>query len=196
MKKVCISIIALSASVLLMTSCSKSTISSKNTNRDFTADSRQDFMAANNSIISAAEVNEQSFVASSKSVIINENFNAKLPKVSVEAAKVASKFVANASNNNAITKAEAKAFYKANKKEIKKAVAAEKAMGGKSQIVALILALVVGGLGIHRFYLGYIGAGVLQLLTAGGCGIWALIDIIRICTGDLKPKGGDYDQKF
>jgi TM2 domain-containing membrane protein YozV len=68
--------------------------------------------------------------------------------------------------------------------------------GGKSQIVALILAIVIGGLGIHRFYLGYTLEGVLQLLTAGGCGIWALIDIIRIATGDLKPKGGDYDQKL
>lgn len=65
---------------------------------------------------------------------------------------------------------------------------------GKSQIVALILVLLVGGLGIHRFYLGYTTEGVIQLLTAGGCGIWALIDLIRIVTGDLKPKGGDYDK--
>jgi TM2 domain-containing membrane protein YozV len=67
---------------------------------------------------------------------------------------------------------------------------------GKSQIVALILCLLVGGIGIHRFYLGYIGAGVIQLLTAGGCGIWALIDLIRIITGDLKPKDGNYSQTF
>jgi TM2 domain-containing membrane protein YozV len=81
--------------------------------------------------------------------------------------------------------------------KVEKVSAAQKPTeGGKSQIVALILAIVIGGLGIHRFYLGYTMQGVLQLLTAGGCGIWALIDIIRIATGDLKPKGGDYDQKF
>lgn len=65
---------------------------------------------------------------------------------------------------------------------------------GKSQLVALLLCLLVGGLGIHRFYLGYTTAGIIQLLTAGGCGIWALIDLIRIITGDLKPKNGSYDQ--
>jgi TM2 domain-containing membrane protein YozV len=66
--------------------------------------------------------------------------------------------------------------------------------GGKSQVIALILVLVVGGLGIHRFYLGYTWQGIVQLLTAGGCGIWALIDLIRIITGDLKPKDGEYEK--
>jgi hypothetical protein len=63
---------------------------------------------------------------------------------------------------------------------------------GKSQVVALILAALIGGLGIHRFYLGYTWQGIVQLLTAGGCGVWALIDLIRIITGDLQPKGGTY----
>jgi hypothetical protein len=68
--------------------------------------------------------------------------------------------------------------------------------GGKSQIVALILCALIGGLGIHRFYLGYTWQGVVQLLTAGGCGVWALIDLIRIITGDLGPKGGRYAKTF
>lgn len=68
--------------------------------------------------------------------------------------------------------------------------------GSKSQIIAAILAFVVGGLGIHRFYLGYTWQGIVQLLTLGGCGIWALIDLIRICTGDLGPKNGSYDKTF
>ena len=67
---------------------------------------------------------------------------------------------------------------------------------GKSQIIAAILAFAIGGLGIHRFYLGYTWQGVVQLLTAGGCGIWALIDFIRIITGDLKPKDGEYGSKL
>lgn len=69
------------------------------------------------------------------------------------------------------------------------------AMGGdKSQVTALILVALIGGLGIHRFYLGYTWQGVVQLLTAGGCGVWALIDLIRIITGDLQPKDGSYSK--
>lgn len=68
--------------------------------------------------------------------------------------------------------------------------------GGKSQLVAFLLCLFLGYLGIHRFYLGYIGIGVLELLTAGLCGILTLIDFIRIIIGDLGPKGGSYDQTF
>jgi hypothetical protein len=68
--------------------------------------------------------------------------------------------------------------------------------GGKSQLVALLLCIFIGALGIHRFYLGYIGIGVIQLLTLGGCGVWAIIDLIMIITGDLKPKSGDYGTKL
>lgn len=80
--------------------------------------------------------------------------------------------------------------------EKKEALPADKAEEGKSQLIALILAALVGVLGIHRFYLGYTGIGIAQLLTAGGCGVWALIDLIRIITGDLKPKDGDYTEKL
>lgn len=62
--------------------------------------------------------------------------------------------------------------------------------GGKSQIVALILCLFLGLLGIHRFYLGYTGMGVLFLLTAGLFGIGWLIDtILLIIPNGLTPKG-------
>ncbi len=60
----------------------------------------------------------------------------------------------------------------------------------KSFLAALLFALLLGGLGIHRFYLGYTGIGVIQLLTCGGCGIWALIDAIMIATGSLKDVNG------
>ncbi len=56
------------------------------------------------------------------------------------------------------------------------------------QLIAIILCLLVGGLGIHRFYLGYTNIGIIQLLTGGGCGVWVLIDLIRLVTGDLKRK--------
>jgi len=68
--------------------------------------------------------------------------------------------------------------------------------GGKSQLIALLLAFFVGYIGIHRFYLGYTTIGIIQLLTGGGCGIWALIDLVRIITGDLKPKDGEYAEKL
>ena len=68
------------------------------------------------------------------------------------------------------------------------------ASGGRSQLVALLLVIFLGYLGIHRFYLGYTTYGIIQLLTAGGCGIWALIDLIRIATGDLEPADGPYEE--
>lgn len=80
------------------------------------------------------------------------------------------------------------------KKKAEKNNAAEG--GGKSQLVALLLCIFIGVLGIHRFYLGYTGIGILMLLTGGVCGILALIDLIRIITGDLKPRNGDYSEKL
>lgn len=91
---------------------------------------------------------------------------------------------------------EAKATLKAVHKAAKKANAAAPAAGGKSQLIALLLCIFVGGLGIHRFYLGYTGIGILMLLTLGLFGILTLIDLIRIITGSLKPKDGDYAEKL
>lgn len=80
------------------------------------------------------------------------------------------------------------------KHEGKKASNSASSEGGKSQVVALVLAILLGGIGIHRFYLGHIGMGILYLFTAGLCGIGWLIDIILIATGSLEPKDGGYDK--
>ncbi len=56
----------------------------------------------------------------------------------------------------------------------------------KSYTATLLLSFFLGGLGIHRFYTGYIGIGILQLLTGGGCGIWTLIDFVSICFNNYK----------
>lgn len=60
----------------------------------------------------------------------------------------------------------------------------------KDWLAALLLSIFLGELGVDRFYLGYIGLGVLKLLTAGGCGIWWLIDVILIATDGLKDAQG------
>jgi TM2 domain-containing membrane protein YozV len=65
----------------------------------------------------------------------------------------------------------------------------------KSWLVALLLSIFLGGLGVDRFYLGYIGLGILKLITLGGCGIWALIDIILIATNKLKDAQGQELEK-
>lgn len=66
----------------------------------------------------------------------------------------------------------------------------------KSKMVAILLSVLLGGLGVDRFYLGYIGMGVLKLLTGGCFGILYIYDIIMICTGKLKPAdGSDYEDE-
>ena len=60
----------------------------------------------------------------------------------------------------------------------------------KSKTTAIILSILLGELGVDRFYLGYTGLGILKLITAGGFGIWWLIDLILIITGTLTAKDG------
>ena len=65
----------------------------------------------------------------------------------------------------------------------------------KSKTVAIVLSILLGELGIDRFYLGYTGLGIVKLITCGGFGIWWLIDLIMIITGKLKPAdGSDYQE--
>jgi TM2 domain-containing membrane protein YozV len=82
------------------------------------------------------------------------------------------------------------------KKSSKKSKRSAAASSGKSQMVALLLVIFVGIIGVHRFYLGYTGVGVLMVLTLGLFGILTLIDLIRIAVGDLKPKRGEYGETF
>jgi TM2 domain-containing membrane protein YozV len=60
----------------------------------------------------------------------------------------------------------------------------------KSRLAALLLCFFVGVFGVHRFYVGKIGTGLLELFTLGGLGIWALVDFILIAVGEFKDKQG------
>ncbi|MGP2442248.1 TM2 domain-containing protein [Streptomyces sp. JW3] len=61
----------------------------------------------------------------------------------------------------------------------------------KSKIVAGILQIFLGSLGIGRFYVGSVGVGIAQLFTCGGLGLWALIDgIIFLTSNDRTDKQG------
>ena len=71
----------------------------------------------------------------------------------------------------------------------------DKPAGRRKYLVALLLSIFVGTLGIDRFYMGLIGTGILKLLTLGGCGIWYVIDIILIATNTLKDGDGKFLQK-
>ena len=60
----------------------------------------------------------------------------------------------------------------------------------KSKTVALLLCIFLGGLGVHRFYVGKIGTGIVWLLTGGVFGIGWIVDIIQIALGNFKDKSG------
>jgi TM2 domain-containing membrane protein YozV len=98
--------------------------------------------------------------------------------------------------NTSYTKAERKAV----RHQVKRIIASHNSTTaeGKSQLVAVLLCFFLGGLGIHDFYMGKVGKGILQiflsLILVGF--ILVIIDFIRLLTGSLKPKDGDWAKKL
>ncbi len=49
-------------------------------------------------------------------------------------------------------------------------------------VLALVMSILFGQLGVDRFIMGQVGLGILKLITFGGCGIWWLVDLVLIAT--------------
>jgi len=68
--------------------------------------------------------------------------------------------------------------------------AAPTGVSDKKWMTTLLLCIFLGGLGVHRFYVGKTGTGIVWLLTAGCVGIGTIIDIIKIATKKFTDKQG------
>jgi TM2 domain-containing membrane protein YozV len=63
-------------------------------------------------------------------------------------------------------------------------------MSDKRILPLFLLFFFLAWLGVHRFYVGKIGTAILFIVTLGGLGIWWIIDLILIVTGNLKDSDG------
>ncbi len=66
----------------------------------------------------------------------------------------------------------------------------------KSRLITLLLCIFLGEFGLHRFYVGKIGTGVIWLVTAGFFGIGWIVDLIMIIIGSFTDKSGNFLTKW
>ena len=67
---------------------------------------------------------------------------------------------------------------------------AQAMVSDKGFVPTILLCYFLGFLGVHRFYAGKIGTGILMIITFGGFGIWVIVDMVLIATGSFKDKQG------
>ena len=67
---------------------------------------------------------------------------------------------------------------------------AVEAVSEKGFVPTLLLCYFLGVLGVHRFYAGKIGTGILMILTLGGFGFWIIVDMVMIAVGSFKDGRG------
>ena len=90
--------------------------------------------------------------------------------------------ISTSKEENSISKTE-KSFIKLSKKDTKKAATPNAPKVDEEFIITLLLWFFLGGLAAHRWYRGKpAGWNILFILTAGGCGVWAIVDLINILT--------------
>ena len=144
------------------------------------------------SVVNNDNTNTDLVFASKEGVIIdqsiaNQTLRAELKNLNSLLIKEKKSTKTNKSVNPVLLK-DLKKEFKANKKEVKETVKTlvkstkKEPVSGNEKTVALVLLLLVGVLGIHKFYLGQIGAGILYLLTGGLCGIGLIIDLVKLLT--------------
>jgi TM2 domain-containing membrane protein YozV len=73
---------------------------------------------------------------------------------------------------------------------VKKCIQEDKNKSESSWIATLLLCIFLGNIGVHRFYTGNIGTGLLMLFTCGGCGVWTIVDLIIIAVGNFRDGDG------
>jgi TM2 domain/GYF domain 2 len=57
-------------------------------------------------------------------------------------------------------------------------------------VLALVLSIILGELGVDRMYVGQVGLGILKLVTCGGLGIWWVIDVVLFALNRIPDSQG------